>query len=113
MIEIHAQAMPFANQNERDIHFQKHGHKFGAADAAEYESMADTFMFGAMTISMAECTRPNAIDRLRFNYANRHFGAASIAPEFVKTFYPVSLHTIAHHGGPVSYFAYECARTDV
>jgi hypothetical protein len=114
MIEIHIQTMPFANQDERDIHFRKHGHKFGAADPAEYETMTDSFMYGAMTMSMAECTRPNMIDRQRYNYMNRHFGVASrLEPVFVKTFYPISLHTVAHHGGPVSFFAYECGRTEL
>jgi hypothetical protein len=90
--------MPFSSVNERDIHFAKHGQKVGAADAAQYENMADAFMFGAMTLSMAECVRTDT-DRVRLNYLNRHFGVAQVAPEFVKTFYPVAQHTVAHHGG--------------
>src|ERR1700730_6756653 len=98
MVEIHPQTKTFSNQEERDIHFQKHGRKVGAADAMAYETLADPFMFGAMTISMSECTRPNTVDRLRYNYLNRHFGVASRPePVFLKTFYPISMHTIAHH----------------
>jgi hypothetical protein len=40
--------MPFLNKWERDIHFAKHGHEFGAADAADYERMADVFMSGGL-----------------------------------------------------------------
>ena|ERR1700691_97410 len=105
--------MPFINEFERDIHFSKHGHKFGATDAIEYEKMADAFMFGGVTISMRECIRPNQVDRLRFNLANRHFGAANVAPAFLKTFYPIPLHTLARHGGAGNYFAYECSRTNL
>jgi hypothetical protein len=105
--------MPFATQFERDIHFRKHGHKFGTASPDEYENMADAFMFCPMRLSMRECARANTVDRLRFNIVNRHFGAANIAPEFLKTFYPVPLHTVAKHGGSINYFAYECGRTDI
>lgn len=106
--------MPFANEYERDIHFSKHGRKFGTANAADYESMADAFMFGAMTLTMRECIQANTVNRLRFNSFNRHFGVANVAaPEFLKTFYPVPLHTIAHHHGPANYFAYQCGRMDL
>jgi hypothetical protein len=105
--------MPFVNDYERDIHFKKHGNKFNATDAVQYENMADAFMFGAIKVSMIEGNRKNLIDRIRFNLANRHFGVASINPEFVKTFYPVSLHTVTHYGGGRGYFEFERDRTDV
>jgi hypothetical protein len=113
MIGIHTQTMPFANPYERDIHFQKHGHKFNAADATDYENMADAFMYGAMTIIMRECMQPNMINRLRYNLANRYFGVACLAPVFVKTFFPVPLHTVTHHGGGTGFFAHQCGRTDL
>ena len=105
--------MPFATPFERDIHFTKHGRKFGAVNAVQYEDMADAFMFGAMTLSMREGIRPNLIDRIRFNLANRHFGVACRAPEFVKTFYPVPIHTLQHYGGGAAYFSFERDKTDV
>lgn len=105
--------MPFANQIERDIHFQKHGHKFGIATAADYEQLADAFLFGAMNASTGECIRPNAIDRLRFNNANRHFGVACMAPICVRSFYPVELMKINRHGGSAGFFSYECARVNL
>jgi hypothetical protein len=105
--------MPFANEFERDIHFSKHGHKVGATSAVEYERMADEFMFSTMTLSTRECVRPNGAHRLRFNLANRYFGAANITPEFVKTFYPIAVHTLARHGGGAAYFGYECGRINL
>jgi hypothetical protein len=102
--------MPFANTFERDLHFAKHGHKFGAADALEYERMADAFMFGLMGVDTQECIRPGGIDRVRFDFSTHHEGVACIIPEFVRTFYPVRQLTIARHGGEEGYFAYECAR---
>jgi hypothetical protein len=104
--------MPFANVMERDLHFSKHGHKFGATSAIEYEKMADDFMFGALKLSMKECVRPNAVDRLRCNITNQHFGAARILPPYLKTFYPVPAHTSRHHGGFLSFFAHECGRME-
>ncbi len=105
--------MPFANVWERDIHFTRHGYKFGAADAFEYERMADSFMFKVMSAATRECVRPTGIDRLRFKETNRHFGVACINPQFVRTFYPVSPVKVTRHGGPVGFFAYECARRDL
>jgi hypothetical protein len=105
--------MPFTNQIQRDLHFLKHGHKFGAANADEYEKMAEDFMYGPMKISMRECTRPNKAHRLRYNDLNRHFGAACVAPAVLMTFYPVPSRTIHHHGGNAAYFAHECGRTDL
>lgn len=106
-------AVPFASELERDLHFTKHGHKFGVSDAVQYEMMADDFMFGAMRISMTECVRPNMIDRLRYNYSNRHFGVAAVAPPYLKTFYPVPFHTIARYRVAANFFAHECSRTDL
>lgn len=102
--------MPFANAYERDIHFVKHGHKFGASDALEYERMADEFMFGPLGAQTHECIRPEGIDRIRFDFGTRYEGVACRAPEFLRTFYPVRTTTIARHGGEAAYFAYECSR---
>jgi hypothetical protein len=113
VLRVLLHTMPFATQYERDIHFQKHGHKLNAADAVEYETMADVFMFGAMTMAMRECIQPNRINRLRYNLVNRHFGVARIAPVFLKTFYPVPLHTVTRHGGGLGFFAHQCARINV
>jgi len=105
--------MPFANQLERDIHFQKHGHKFGITSPTDYETMADAFLFGVMRVNTKQCIRPTAIDRLRFNDKNRHFGVARINPVYVRTFYPVSIVKIARHRGTTEFFAFECARIDL
>jgi pyocin large subunit-like protein len=98
---------------ERALHFRKHGHKFGLQSEVDYEQMADSFMFGVLNRPTRECTRPNAADRVRFNHVNRHFGVACIAPEFVRTFYPVEQKKVARHGGPDQFFAFECGRVNL
>ena len=105
--------MPFSSRFERDLHFTKHGHKFGATDAEEYERMADAFMFGAMDVDAQECIRPSNIDRVRFGFGTHYEGVACIVPVFVRTFYPVQLTIIARHGGEAGYFSYECGRVNL
>jgi hypothetical protein len=105
--------MPFASPDERAIHFQKHGHEFGAANEVEYEQMADAFMVRAMNITMRECTRPNNTDRVRLDISNDHFGVAIVQSTTVKTFYIVPFFKIHRRGGKLPFFAYECARTDL
>ncbi|SRR5258708_35406735 len=105
--------MPFANNFERALHFQKHGHEFGASTEIDYEQMADAFMFGILAPPAQECTRPNRVDRLRFNNSNRNFGVAHVRPEFLRTFYRVSSIKIARHGGGAAFFGYECARMNL
>lgn len=105
--------MPFASDHERDIHFAKHGHKFGAASAAEYERMADEFMYGHLDIDAQECTRPNRIDRIRFGFVTHYQGVVCMIRDVLRTFYPVTMITVARRGGEASYFAYECSRIDL
>lgn len=103
--------MPFCSQLERDIHFAKHGHKFAAVDPAEYEKMADEFMFGVGP-DVRDCIRPNNGDRVRFGIVTHLLGVSRRipAPECVRTFYPVSPVLIRRHRGEAGYFAYECGR---
>ena len=105
--------MPFQTQIHRDIHFQKHGSEFGAVNAVEYEQMADNFMFGARDANTHECRQPNLGARLRLSYWNRHFGAASVAPDFVKTFHVVSQAKINRYASIQQYFGWECGRINV
>jgi hypothetical protein len=104
--------MPFCNTWERDTHFVKHGHKFGAADAEEYERMADTFVLGATAGDARDCIRPNDGDRVRFGFVTHLEGIVRRRPEpeCVRSFYPVRETIIARHGGEAGYFSYECAR---
>lgn len=106
--------MPFANNFERDLHFAKHGHKFGAASADEYERMADHFMYGPLDQDTRECTRPvgpkGKQDKLRFGFVTHYQAVACIMPAFVRTFHPVELRFIAKRGGEAGYFAYQCGR---
>lgn len=109
---INSLPMPFCNALERDTHFVKHGSKFGAVDAAEYERMADMFVFGARAGDAQDCIRPYNGDRVRFGFVT-HFECVVRrvpVPECVRTFYPVKATLIARHGGEAGYFADECAR---
>jgi hypothetical protein len=102
--------MPFFDQLDRDTHFLKHGHEFGATDALEYERMADAFMFDALEGDARECTRPGGIDRLRLGFNTRRLGVACTNPVFVRTFYVVTVISVASHGGAKGYFRWQCAR---
>lgn len=105
--------MPFSNQVERDLHFTKHGHKFGAVDASEYERMAEEFLFGPLAGDSRDCTRPNNGDRVRFGFVTHLEGVARRfpVPECIRTFYPVRATLIARHGAEAGYFRYDCGRT--
>lgn len=107
---IKCPAMPFCNAWERDTHFVKHGHKFGAADASEYERMADEFMVGPLG-DARECSRADH-DRLRFGFVTHLecIARTAPAPECIRTFYPVGATAIARHGGEAGYFVFECNR---
>ncbi len=105
--------MPFANADERAIHFQRHGHEFGAGNELQYETMADAFMGAPMTLTMRECVRPNGTHRVRLNVANKHFGVAVVVAGIILTFYIVPLHKLIRRGGIANFFVYECARTNI
>ena len=105
--------MPFANAQELAMHFERHGHEFGATTEVQYEMMADAFMVAPMTITTRECVRPNGTHRVRLNVANKHFGVAVVAAGIILTFYIVPLHKIIRRGGIANFFVYECARTDI
>ena len=64
------------------------------------------------TLTMMECVQPST-NLVRYNMANRHFGVANQAPDYIRTFYRVGLTAVAHHGGHVGFFQFQCARTDV
>ena len=105
--------MPFANPLERATHFVRHGAEFGCATEAEYEVLAEQFLFGPMDVYTRQCVRPNGNDRLRFRAIDRDFGVACVRPAFIRTFYKVRLLKIHRHGGPEAFFRYECARIDL
>jgi hypothetical protein len=102
--------MPFVNQWERDIHFAKHGHEFGAANADEYERMADVFMSGALEPDAQQCFRPTRVDRLRFGFITRRLGVACTKPVYIRTFHVVMITFVTTHGGSKGYFRWQCGR---
>jgi hypothetical protein len=105
-------ALPFANQFELALHFEKHGRKFGLlpGQEAEYERMADEFLFGDMPPRVKQCIRANGIDRLRFCFRRTFFGVACLIPECVRTFYPPEDEVIIARGGNAAFFRFECGR---
>ncbi len=105
--------MPFANADERAMHFQRHGHEFGAGNELQYETLADAFMAAPMTLTMRECVRLNRTHRVRLNVANKHFGVAVVVAGIILTFYIVPLHKLIRRGGIANFFVYECARTNI
>lgn len=105
--------VPFANALELKIHFEKHGAKFGVADATTYEALADAFMAGAMNATTTDCTRPNLIDYLRFDTADFRFGVLCLQDHCLRTFYPIKARSVANRGGAARYFAFECARSNL
>jgi hypothetical protein len=66
----------------------------------------------ALAIAMRECFRPNGVDRLRINLANKHFGVGIVATATVRTFYIVPLHHIVRRKGIAPFFESECQRVD-
>lgn len=106
MIETSLPYMPFANTFQRDIHFAKHGHKFGAADPTEYERLAEAFLFGPLGANMRQCFRAIRMDRVRYEFGTQYEGVACTLPQFIRTFFPVNNWLIAKHGGEVGYFRY-------
>ncbi len=103
--------VPFCNSLELALHFAKHGHRFGASDASEYERIAEAFMDGPLNGDGHECIRPHG-DRVRFGFLTHYEGVTCRipVPECIRTFYPVEPTTIARHGGEAAYFRFECAR---
>jgi hypothetical protein len=95
---------------ELGIHFQKHGHKFGSITKADYERLAEEFMFGPMNADTKECTRPQRGKCCRLDFTTRYFGVKYPAPPIVLTFYPPSGSVIARHGGLKDFFNFECGR---
>jgi hypothetical protein len=92
------------------IHFRKRGHKFGAVTEADYEQMAETFIFGPMDSDTHDCIRSGGQDRLRFKHSNFYLGIEIIALRCVRTFFPVEPQVVARWGGAVKYQDRQCKR---
>jgi hypothetical protein len=101
--------VPFATADELSIHFQKHGHKFGAATEADYEKMADAFMSNAWNPGLFDCIRNiSTSDRIRLEGATLFFGIA-FGVLTLRSFYPKDANAIAAGGGPAGFVARKCA----
>jgi hypothetical protein len=102
--------VPFVNAFELAIHFARHGAEVGAATPEDYEALAEAFLSGPMNATTKDCTRPNLIDYLRFDFNNSHFGVLCLQNNCVRTFYPAAARIIVRRGGPSGFMAFECAR---
>lgn len=104
--------VPFENAYKLRSHFMKHGHEFGVQTAAEYEQLADRFIFGPMNDHTQECVRRNG-QSVRLDLQARHFGVGIVSSRVVKTFYVVPIGKIRNRGGPEQFLTSECQRTDL
>jgi hypothetical protein len=103
--------VPFLNPVLRQIHFQKHGHKFGASDEFHYERMADAFMNAPMQLGMHEGTvkRQNGVvDRLRLQEVTLYYGVIYNV-SVVRSFYPRHPREITSHGGAAGFIVAKCS----
>jgi hypothetical protein len=88
------QTKGFLNDRQRARHFQEHGADFGAADAKEYEQIADTFLGGPAPLgSSRECTRRMG-DKVRYDPTTQAYGVLD-GNGVIRTFYkPVPCVTL-------------------
>jgi hypothetical protein len=101
--------VPFANANQRAIHFARHRHEFGAADEFEYERLADAFMTGPVHIDLYECINPTGTnDRNRLDGSTRHFGVA-YGQLVLRTYHIRDAFSIAYRGGPAGFVTHKCS----
>ena len=69
--------MPFANDYQKQLHFQSHGKEFSnCASANDYERLADGFMAVTGVPDIRECFRPDG-SRVRFRKATKELGVSS------------------------------------
>jgi pyocin large subunit-like protein len=69
----------FFDPKERHRHFISHGSDLGAANAAEYEQMADAFLGAPKPPHVGECLRKLG-DMLRFDPATDTLGVLDRSP---------------------------------
>jgi hypothetical protein len=101
-------------------HFQKHGARLRiAADASEYEGLADALFANPRPADVLECSRPDG-DVIRFNTRTDEYGV--LAPDrIIRTYYvPISCRKLAvenrrpgtchHEASNLDYFKRNCRR---
>jgi hypothetical protein len=109
MIEYSKPSMPFENAMKLSIHFAKHGHKFGAATAEEYEGMADEFMGRPLNADLQECVSPHGSqDRVRLEGTTPYYGVA-YGFDILRTFHVKDRFGVARKGGPRAFVGTKCA----
>jgi hypothetical protein len=85
--------VPFRDAKALELHYEDHAVLLGAQTLVEYESMAETFMFGPLCTTCYECNRPLG-GRARFDSLTSRYGVVS-AWGHIATF--MILESILHH----------------
>lgn len=77
-------AVPFKHRHDLERRFVRHGDRFNAKTADEYEKLADDFMTKALGEGTSECCRPNG-DFVRFDPKTLKFRLRAAAG-YIRTF---------------------------
>jgi hypothetical protein len=105
--------VPFRDSKQRAIHYQKHGHRFGARDEYDYERIADAFMAGPLHPNLFECYRiTGTLDRIRLDGSTRYYGVAYNI-SVLRTFHIKDASQIAARGGPHGFVQHKCSEVRV
>ena len=76
----------FRTSEQRRKHFRKHGAKFGAVSAIQYEEFASNFLTAALNSHSEDCARRQNNDYIRFDSGNNVIGIISF-DGFIKTYF--------------------------
>ena len=85
-------------------HFKKHGKNFRAADAEEYERLADDFLGRPIGKTERECVKANG-DKIRYNDYTNDFGVIR-SDGVIRTFYKPKL--MGQYRTFIDYFEAKC-----
>lgn len=107
--------VPFASPFLLQIHFDRHGHEFGATSEEDYERKADEFMSRPPTADIydGQCVnhRPTGVyDRIRLHGTTRWF-AVAYGVQTIRTFHVTRRNKIIKAGGPRAFVDQQCLET--
>lgn len=89
-------AKGFASIQQRNRHFQLHGHDFGASHAEEYERFAIAFWDHSVSRGVYEHTRSGG-DKLRYDSNTDAFGVLDVTGVIRTYFKPVPCSSLPGH----------------
>ena len=97
--------MPFEDRADLLDHFADHGQEVGANTAADYERLADNFMFGPRGPDVEECIRPQG-GFVRFDKVTQEYGAVN-SRGFVSTYF-IADPNVHREASNLAYFRKRC-----